>query len=368
VKDEIFLKNKVLIVKTTNNCNIRCPYCYHFKNTNESKSEIISKDVIYNMTKSLLNNNEQRASFIWHGGEPLTIGIDYFKYAIEVQKELNEKKIRISNSIQTNGILLNEEYINFFEENDFHIGISIDGPKEIHMKNRGISEKTYDTIIENVKNLNKHKKIKYGVLTVVGKNTVNMAKDILDFYIENGIKHIAFLPCLFADDKANINYDLSITDTEYAKFLIDFFEAWLNSGVGNMEIRNFSEVFRYKKGIKRSLCINCSHCQDFFTVAPDGQLYLCDNLNQCEENRVGTVWDDFEDIVNREKLVKFQKSIENKPDECKSCAYFDFCNSGCAYHRWVNGNGSFNAKQLFCKTTKIVTAHIEKVLESANLT
>lgn len=361
------MKKKFFIIKTTNNCNIKCPYCYHFKNKNQSKYNVISKDVIYNATKALLNYNDHHAYFAWHGGEPLTVGIDYFKYAVNVQKELNVKKIPIFNLIQTNGILLNDEYIDFFEKNNFRIGISIDGPVDIHTKNRGISEKIYNNIIDNIKKLNECKNLRYGVLTVVGKSSVNRAFDILKFYIENKIKNIGFLPCVFADDKANINYDLTITDAEYAKFLIDFFEAWLNSGVKNIKIRNFLEIFRYKKGVSRSLCQNCDSCQDYCTVAPDGKLYLCDNFNQVEQSQIGTVFDDLKDIFQSKKVINFQKSISNKPDECKSCKYFQFCNSGCAYHRWLNGKGNINEKQLFCKTTKLVNSHIEKTLKNAKL-
>lgn len=360
------MKNHYFVIKVTNNCNISCPYCYHFKNTNQSNDKIISKDVIYNAIKILLDYNDHNAGFVWHGGEPLTIDIDYFKYAVKIQKELNKRNIKITNSVQTNGILLSDEFIDFFHENKFNIGISIDGPEDIHTKNRGISKETYNKILANVQKLNE-RDCRFGILTVVGKNSINRAKDILDFYIKNGIKNFAFLPCVFADETGTINYELSVTNDEYAKFLIDFFDAWIQSGVKGMNIRDYWEFFKYKKGIRRSLCKNCNTCYNTCTVAPDGKLYPCDNFNQTSENQIGTVFENLEDLVKKESVVNFGKAISSRPEECMSCKFSDVCQSGCSYHRWLNGHGTFGKKQLFCKTTMLVYNHIEKALEKSGL-
>lgn len=126
-----------LIVKLTNGCNLNCSYCYHRRDSNRDMRHSLSFSDLETMIQNLLQHNEHEAEFIWHGGEPLLTGIDTFKFIVERQKRHNTKKLLIRNSVQTNGTLLDDAYIQFFKENDFSIGISIDGPFDMHTSERG---------------------------------------------------------------------------------------------------------------------------------------------------------------------------------------------------------------------------------------
>lgn len=357
------------IVKITGTCNLRCSYCYHFANMENSQkffhTDIMSDEILEQTIKKLIEMNSRTVNFIWHGGEPLLVGIEKFKKIIEYQNKYKGNKL-ISNSVQSNGTLINDEWAKFFAENKFQVGISVDGPKELHTKNRTNGKDNNDFLFQQIINsfnlLIKHK-VSFGVLTVVTKHSLNYIKEMFDFYINNGIKGVGFIPAATLDDTGKIDKELSILPKDYAQFIISFFDIWSQSKEVNLKIREFDECIRGLLNVKHRLCRFSDGCKKHFTVYPDGSLYLCDNFPMTDNFRVGTVYSEMRDIVESDNYKSFLEKIKKVPEGCNKCKYFKVCRGDCKHSRFIVSR-DFKQQGYFCPANKMIYSHIAKAVKS----
>lgn len=348
-----------LIVKLTNSCNLNCSYCYYRRNMNPNLHKVISRNNLDLMIRNLLSNNERYAHFIWHGGEPLLAGIDTFRFIVEKQKEYNYKNLKIINGVQTNGTLLNDEYIQFFEENHFSIGISFDGPFDIHSNGRGTTQSEYLHILSSIDKLC-IPDAKWGVLCVVGKNHINNEQNLFDALRKYHIKNIGFLPCVVQNNGV-LDQDATITPSEYGRFLVNFFDIWINSDIHRMSIRNYDDAIRHFKGYPAFTCIGKNHCNSYLTVTPDGGIYLCDNFSTNEVHHVGSIENGFSSIQLSAPMQWIIESMKDIPEGCRKCRYYDGCFGGCKYYRWIS-NHNMTQRQYYCQATRQLYDHIGAAL------
>lgn len=348
-----------LIVKITNDCNLNCSYCYHRRDANRNISSTMTRDVISTMIRGLLEHNEEHAEFIWHGGEPLLVGLDTFRYIIEKQKQYNTKGLKIHNSVQTNGTLLDQEYIDFFNANDIHVGISIDGPFDMHTAQRGTYKSEYESILTSLKDLNKTE-ARFGALCVVGKQHIGQAARIFELLHEHNIRHLAFLPCL-VQDNGIVDHSLTISPKEYGQFLIDFFEVWIHSDLHGLCVRNFDDCIRFFRKRPAKTCINTNSCDRYLTVMPGGKIYLCDSFSASEEHLVGHVNDGFSDVDKTSAMRWLKETLLQVPDSCAKCKYYCGCYSGCKYRRWVR-DPSMKQGHYYCLSTHMLFDHVAQYL------
>lgn len=336
------------IVKVTSRCNIRCKYCYHFSSPRIEINKDMPKDVASDLIKESINYNKIETNFIWHGGEPLLMGKKYFEFLINEQKIHNiHKKLLIRNSIQTNGLLLNDDWINFFINNDFHIGISLDGYFENHIQNRNITQEDFFKILSNINKL-QEKNAKFGILCVVSQNLVGNEKKLIDFFFENKIYNIGFLPKVIAND-ANINKDESISPVEYGYFLCNFFDLWINSNNTKLVIREFDEYFRSKLGIYNKLCTNSNNCINYMTILPSGEVFLCDCFEQNSKNKVGHISEGLYTLRKARSLHNLKKFSSFVPQQCIQCEYHKICNGGCKYFRLLSDK-EYSMPHFYCQS------------------
>ncbi len=350
--------DKGFIVKLTNDCNLRCPYCYHFANfANEvGYKNDMSLDILEKTIQALLSYNENSATFVWHGGEPLLRDINVFYKIVEWQKKYNIKGLKIKNCIQTNGILLSLEYIRFFIEYDFKVGISLDGFKDLYIANRRCSSKQFDKIISNL-HLMQKSKMKFGIICVVSNNTVKYVNELFDFFVAEKLFNVAFAPQIIVHGR-DIDYSNSISAKNYETFLVKFFDLWSNCNT-EMRVREFDEYLRGKLSVPHKLCVNADNCANYLTISPDGFIYLCDSFPMTENWRLGTIIEPLEDTFKSEKYISFKKKVQTIPADCIDCKNSNICNGGCKYKRWLVDE-SFSEPQFMCKTLKAVYNHMDK--------
>ncbi len=348
-----------IIIKITNSCNLNCKYCYHRSDLTRDFSQVMSKETIEWTIRQLLENNDQYAEFIWHGGEPMLVGIDTFEYIVDMQKKWNKKGIRIKNCIQTNGTLLTEADIKFFKKYDFDIGISIDGPFDMHAGMRGTDTSEYQTILSSIKELNGNGN-KFGTLCVVGKSHIGQAERVYNLLCEHHICNIGFLPCLVEKDGV-IDKELTISPSEYGQFLIDFFEVWINGDMHGLSERNIDDCIRFYRGKGAKTCISANSCDRYLTVMPDGRIFLCDNFSSCESHQVGDVRTGFDNINIQPAMQWLKHAMEIIPETCKQCSFFEGCYSGCKHRRWVRDQ-SMKSGHYYCVSTKMLYTHVGKYL------
>jgi uncharacterized protein len=343
-------KDYCYIVKVTDDCNLNCSYCYNRANELSFAERRMNSGTLEQTVSSLLEHNNAFANFVWHGGEPLLMGLDFFSDIVRIQA--SKKDIVISNFVQTNGTLLNDEWIDFFYRNDFKIGISLDGFHDLHALNRGTDGHDFDVIMENIQKLSKMK-IPFSVLAVVTQNSLGNEERIFDFFSDSGIESFGFLPMNYGDKTD------CLSAADFGRFLNRFFELWLNKGKLDLKIREFDEYLRGYLGAKQHLCHHCNVCEYYFTITPSGDVYPCDCFPQIPETQLGTVFNDIGESFAKAK--QFLKGSECVPKACASCEHVQICNGGCKYHRWINQK-DFSEPQYYCGSYRSLYAAMRKNL------
>lgn len=343
------------IVKVTNNCNMGCQYCYYRHNRSRTPENRMSREVLRQTIFSMLDYNREYANFIWHGGEPLMMERDFFEAIVDMQQEYireTGKDIVISNCIQTNGVLLDSDWIDFFVENDFNVSISLDGFFDLHARNRGTNREAFDAIMNSVSQLS-DRKVPFSVLTVVTKETIGQEEELFDFFADYDISSFGFLPMNYGDDKD------SLSPEDYGAFLRRFFELWITKGKMNISIREFDEFMRGYLGQAQRLCHHTDLCDCYFTVTPTGDLYPCDCFPQNENTLLGSVFSSISEAHEANRA--FFKLGHAMPDECNGCEYEHICNGGCRYHRWLKSE-DFSKRQFYCESYKVLYSDIAACL------
>lgn len=271
-----------------------------------------------------------QVNFIWQGGEPTLCGLDFFKKVVELQNKYRGEK-KIVNSIQTNGILINDNFAKFFKENDFLVGISIDGPEYIHDHNR-VSKSgkgTYNLVIKGLECLKK-REVNFNTLTVVNNTNFNKAKEVYEHLRQLGSLYMQFIPLTGGCFEINAK--------EYGLFLNELFDVWFDSeDYQRINIQHIEQWLMALNNIKPHLCIFSKSCGDQLVIEQNGDIYSCDHFVD-QEHRLGNILENkLIDIVFSAKQIKFSLDKENVSERCLNCKYLNLCQGGCPCHRVKEG-------------------------------
>jgi len=321
-----------LIVKVVSTCNLACRYC----DADTYSNLRMSLDTISQIIKKALNYADH-VEFIWHGGEPLLMGIQFYEKVVELQKRYRREGQTIVNTLQTNGTLISQEWVDFFKANDFHVGVSLDGPPEVHNANRIFrnGQGSFEQVMRGIRLL-KENGVKFGVLAVITKETVRLgAKRFLDFFIENGIFSIGILPQRPA---LNIGRTDALPREEFEKFATELFDYWYSLDDPRIRIREFDAILSRILGARSGFCIFSGDCVGrFLGITPDGDVYHCDEFMFDERYKLGNVREQtFEEMLNpmNPKLLRIRLETEGTKKSI-SCKYSKICNYGCPKDRYV---------------------------------
>ena len=203
-------------------------------------------------------------------------------------------------------------------------------------------------------------KSRWGILCVVGKEHINHEQLLFDAFRDNNIKNIGFLPCVVQND-GQVDWNITISSKEYADFLMRIFDIWTHSDVHGMSIRNFDDAIRHFRGYPSSTSIGKNICNRYLTVSPDGTLYLCDNFSLNQRNKVGHVADEFEKVDDSDAMKWIVQAMQDVPEGCSKCQYFDGCYGGCKYYRWIE-DPTLQHRQYYCLSTRLLYSHVGEAL------
>jgi uncharacterized protein len=316
----------------------------------------MSDEVLATMIKKLLNHNQIFAPFLWHGGEPLLCGIDFYEKVIFFQNKYKTSRHKISNQIQTNGTLINDDWVNFFKKNDFRIGTSIDGPKEIHEVFRPNS---FDRIMNNLQLL-KEAGLGFGCICVVNSHNYKFPLAIYDFLKKNLHQSVSIKPCIEMA-KHNQLSEFSVNPIDYANFMIKIFNKWFEEDNPNFIIREFENIIMGLVGEQPTLCCNrVNGCQRYITINYNGDVYTCDSFvnDDYQEYFFGNIAkESIQEIINSDGAKK-SNSIEIAALlDCSRCEWLNICGGGCVnFHTHL----SSQYKQQYCLSRKMIIEHLKK--------
>ena len=329
----------LLIKPASGNCNLRCKYCFYnslVESRNAPSYGMMKDETLELLVKRGLEHAENACTFAFQGGEPTLTGLDFYKKLLEYQKKYNSKKIRIHNAIQTNGMVIDDTWAEFFAKNNFLVGISLDGPKEIHDMNRidkGDSG-SFTRVMNAIGYFDKHK-VEYNILTVVNAATSRHISKVYHLFKKKGFNYLQFIPCLDPLDEEPGGYEYSLTPEKYTYFLKTLFDLWYEDIMkGNkISIRYFDNLVGLVMGYPPESCGMAGFCGNYFVVEGDGSTYPCDFyvIDQWELGNISQMG--FAEMKNSATAVKFVEASKHIDPNCRECAWFQLCRGGCRRSR-----------------------------------
>lgn len=344
------MKNlNVLIKPSSNKCNLNCKYCF-YDDVSHSR-ETSDYDYMSVETARLIIDNVfsteglESVHFGFQGGEPTLSGIDFFEQFFDYVKQ-KQNNVNVSLSLQTNGILINPEWISLFKANDVLVGLSLDGPAKFHDNNRvDFGDKnTHSKVIEAAK-LMRSAGVEFNVLTVVtSKNAVNINK-IYDYLVKNDFTYLQFIPVLEPLDYKVSN--IRKVNEQYYNYLNSLYKAWVKDYRAGkyVSIRLFDNLFNIMLGAAPEACDMRGVCSVQNIIEADGTTFTCD-FYAIDKYVIGNATTDkFSEMITTEVARDFVVSSSEHPDECKKCEVYGLCRNGCRRMR-VNG------KYMYCDALK----------------
>lgn len=357
-------------------CNLDCHYCYY-----RDKSEIYSgsmpkmSDELLEMyiRQYMTGASQQVVSFCWHGGEPLMAGLPFFRKAMELQKKYAGGK-EVENTLQTNGVLLNDEWCSFFRDNNFLIGLSLDGPEDIHDAFRRDcgGAPTFSRVMHGVELMKKHG-VEFNILSTVNARSEGRGAEVYKF-LRSINRYIQFLPVVeyvrerpgkrplivSPDEEDAVPAPWSVSAKGYGQFMCDVFDEWVKYDVGNCFVQLFDVILGNWCGVQPSLCAFAEVCGDGLVVEHNGDVYSCDHFVY-PEYRLGNIKDkELSDMYRSEEQQLFGRDKRDAlPMECKRCNYYFLCRGECPKHRFeyaANGEPYMNA---LCDGYKMFFRHTD---------
>jgi uncharacterized protein len=294
--------------------------------------------------------------FVWHGGEPTLCGLDFFKKAVEIQNSCNRGK-EITNAIQTNGSLLDDQWCRFLKENRFMVGLSLDGPEHVHNLHRHFKGGgSFKVVYRALELLNKHG-VEYNILACVSRGNSRYAVESYRFFKDSGVKFIQFTPIierlpdqseaekgqLFGGREGSTCEvaEWTVKPEDYSQFLIDIFDIWVRNDVGDVFVMNFEAALTQYVGNPAPSCIHARQCGRALVVEKNGDVFACDH-HVYPEYRLGNVREDFlKKLANASISLGFgREKEEGLSRQCLECDVLHMCGGGCPKHRFVtNSNG-----------------------------
>ena len=344
-----------IIIKTTNHCCLKCDYCYIESHQSKSAPVTIDlekiKKLIIEYLQLNINSGDNTIKLIWHGGEPLLAGLSYFKKIVEIEKKLVLPPYRIVNSITTNAVELDSEWISFFKENNFQLGISLDGPQNIHDKHRKFfsGAGSFEKVMEAIKTLQKFD-MPFGVLTVITSETAKRPNELFNFFLSNKIFNINFIPYSTPAEW--------LSPTEYSCFLTNFFDLWFDLNNPEFYVRDFSNIIARIFGLESSMCEYSNCFGNYLGLDTNGDIYMCDLLIGNKRFLIGNIKNDtLEQVLTSPQFTMLQKIARKNSPSCQKCPLFLICTGGCMYRRFL-GNSALPGKDIYCSSRKKIILHI----------
>lgn len=337
---------------------MRCDYCFYMDEADNRERACygkMSKQTTKQIIKRVFEEAEEECGFTFQGGEPTLAGLEYYKYFLQTVEKYNRRGIPVQYCLQTNGYNLTEEWLTFFAENHFLIGVSLDGLEKIHDANRKDAEGkgTYRNVMQTIQKMEEYQ-IPYNVLTVVTDLLAKHAAEVYLFYRENAIEHQQYIECLAPIGKGTeqtVEEANGLTSKNYEKFLKEIFDEWYQDLKNGKLIYNryFYNLIWLMKGRCPESCSMRGTCSLQWTIEADGSIYPCD-FYVLDEWKLGNVREDsFGSIWKSEKQKQFIMLSADVPKECKKCKWFGLCRNGCMRNCEIT---STRQRNRFCEAYK----------------
>ncbi len=355
-------------------CNLDCQYCYYLcKEQLYSDGDFrMDDDVLEAFTRQYIRAQQvPEVTFAWQGGEPLLAGLDFFERAIQFQQKYSRPGMIIKNVVQTNGVLLDDEWCRFFKRYDFLVGVSIDGPHEMHDAYRVDKggQPTLDRVMAGVEFLNKHN-VDFNTLTCVHAANADYPLEVYRFLRGKVEAHfMQFIPIVLRDNETGFQEgnDLtphSVTGKQYGSFLKTIFDEWVRRDVGTVFVQIFDIALAAWAGESPGLCIFDETCGTAMVLEHNGDLYSCDHFVEPRHYLGDIISRDLTELVTSEQQVRFgHAKRDSLPGYCRECSVKFICNGGCPKNRILSTPDGEPGLNYLCEGYRDLFAHVGPTMQ-----
>lgn len=375
----------VMIKPVSSICNLACDYCYYLEKTKLYKQDesdgkfIMSNSLLEEFIKQYIEAQTMpQVLFTWHGGETLMRPLSFYKQALELQKKYAKGRI-INNSIQTNGTLLTDEWCRFFKENNWLVGVSIDGPQEFHDEYRRSKQglPSFTKVMRGVELLNKHG-VEWNALAVVNDYNAEYPLDFYNFFKKIDCHYIQFSPIVeritvhndgrylaCPADKGEIPLaDFSVTAEQWGHFLCAIFDEWVKKDVGKFYIQLFDSTLANWIGEQPGVCTLAKTCGHAGVIEYNGDVYSCDHF-VFPEYKLGNIrTHSLTEMMYSEREQSFGTAKQNSlPSQCQSCEFLFACNGECPKNRFLHTDNGEAGLNYLCKGYYEYFSHVAPYMD-----
>lgn len=362
-------------------CNLRCKYCYYLEKNalyTEQKNHVISDEMLDKFIREYIEaQTSPDVLFCWHGGETLMRPISFYRRAIELQRKYARGR-RIDNTIQTNATMLTDEWCEFFRENNFLVGVSIDGPQEFHDEYRrtATGKPTFHKVMQGIRLLNKHN-VEWNALAVVNDFNADYPLEFYNFFKEIGCHYIQFTPIVERriERKDGLSLapgmeeggelvDFSVTPEQWGKFLCTIFDEWVRHDVGTYFIQIFDATLANWAGVQPGLCSLAKECGHAGVMEFNGDVYSCDHFVY-PEHLLGNINEKtITEMMYGEKQREFAKlKHELLPQQCRECPVEFACHGECPKNRFTRDKYGNPGLNYLCKGYRQFFEHVKPYMD-----
>lgn len=335
-------------------CNLACKYCYYLEKNKlypTAQRHLMSDEMLEQFTREYIEaQTMSQVLFTWHGGEPLLRSIDFYRKALSLQQKYAGGR-RIDNVIQTNGTLLTDEWCEFFAQNHWLVGISIDGPQPYHDHYRltAAGKPSWKKVMQGIKLLKKHG-VEWNAMAVVNAYNVNHPLEFYRFFKENGCQFLQFTPIVerltrhedgrtlasLADKNEIPLSEASVTPEQWGYFLCAIFDEWVRKDVGKIFVEIFDCTLANWMGISPGICAYSKECGHAGVMEHNGDVYSCDHF-VFPEYKLGNIRDhSLIDMLYGEQQQEFSRLKHSSlPRQCKECDMEFACHGECPKNRFM---------------------------------
>jgi uncharacterized protein len=344
----------LLIKPSGSDCNVDCQYCFYKCRAPEigTGRQRMSVEVLEKLVKDYMGLRFQMSGFAWQGGEPTLMGLDFYRKAVEFQKQYGLSGQEVGNSLQTNAILLNSsDWGKFLHDAKFLVGVSIDGPKELHDRYRPDlgGHGTWDRVMAAIDNLREHE-VEYNTLTLVNNLTAEHADEIFDFLVELGVRYLQFIPCVEVDPATGEIAEFSVTPKQYGDFMCRIFDKWMAFGPQKLSIRDFDSILNYCVGGRHTICTFDKQCSQYIVIEHTGDVYPCDFFVDPKWH-LGNIFETpIEKLAASAKKRTFARKKQNLCNKCLVCRHLAICRGGCMKDRAPFDKDDYGRESYFCES------------------
>jgi uncharacterized protein len=361
----------IMAKPTGSACNLDCAYCFFLKKEGlyPGSNFRMSEEVLEAYIQQLLEAHQvPQVTVAWQGGEPTLMGLDFFRRSIELQKKYRRPGTLIENTFQTNGVLLDEEWCRFFRENGFLIGLSLDGPKELHdfyRKDKG-GQGTFERAVKAARLLQKHG-VAFNVLCTVNARNADHPLEVYRFFRDElDVHYLQFIPIVERKNERGVQEgdevtDRSVSPGKWGRFLIEIFDEWVRRDVGRTFVLNFDGALAGWLGMAGTLCIFGPTCGLGMALEHNGDLYSCDHFVEPDYYLGNIMQTPLIELVDSGKQHKFgQDKRDNLSRSCRQCRYLFACNGECPKNRFTKTKDGDRNGNYLCSGYKAFFAHSDR--------